>query len=543
MSCWRKKFNALPATRLVLQARFNSTRLPGKALLPIGEWPMVVLAAERAMRDGADLVVATSGDRSDDAIAEVCAAAGVAVFRGPLENVYERFIGATADLEDDATVVRLTADNVIPDAKFIQNIVDRLHALNATYLSPRWPDDGLPYGVMAEAFRVGDLRNARPESQDDAEHVTPTLRRKAGNPGFSAGTSLSHLRATVDTPDDYSRVCQVFRGQADLVEIGWRQLCDDLQKLPIPRAPWIHKAGRFQSQLTLGSAQLGMRYGVANAGGMPSADEVTGIVHGAIDHGVTHIDTAQLYGESESRIGMALAGGWRSRVEIITKLRPIATEDAGAARLETEQNVMRSLRALRGDHIETLLLHRAANRGTAHGAVWETLLDLRRKGLLGRLGISVQDRAEFDRAASDPDVELIQLPFNLLDRRWENLAVPRDNLTIHARSVFLQGLLTGVPASQWPVVAGLDTAGLIGKFDDLACELGRRGVADLAVAFVRAQSWIDSLVIGVDTAAQLSDNLERFATAPLAPEDVETVKRRLPVLPDQLLNPAQWRFQ
>jgi aryl-alcohol dehydrogenase-like predicted oxidoreductase/spore coat polysaccharide biosynthesis protein SpsF (cytidylyltransferase family) len=526
----------------VLQARFNSARLPGKALLPIGELPMVVLAAKRAMRDGADLVVATSSDRSDDAIVEVCRAGSIAVFRGPLENVYERFIGATADLDDDATVVRLTADNVFPDAEFVQSIVDRLHALNASYLCPRWPEDGLPYGVAAEAFRAGELRNAGPKSEDDAEHVTPALRRKAGNPGFSAGTHLSHLRATVDTPDDYSRVRQVFSRQTDLVEIGWRPLCDDLEEVPVPRVPWLRQGRRFQSQLTLGSAQFGMPYGVANTSGMPPADEVARIIHTAIDHGVTHIDTAQLYGESESRIGAALAGKWRSRVEIITKLRPIETEDAGVARLETERSVMRSLKALRSDRIETLLLHRAVNRDTARGAVWQRLLDLKRKGLVGRLGISVQDREEFDCASADPDVELIQIPFNLLDRRWESRVAQRENLTIYARSVFLQGLLTGMPAAKWPV-AGIDTADLIRKLDDLARELGRRSVADLAVAFVRAQSWIDSLVIGVETGAQLSENLERFATAPLGPEDIETVKRRLPSLPDQLLNPAQWRFQ
>jgi aryl-alcohol dehydrogenase-like predicted oxidoreductase/spore coat polysaccharide biosynthesis protein SpsF (cytidylyltransferase family) len=526
----------------VLQARFNSARLPGKALLPVGELPMVVLAAKRAMRDGADLVVATSRDRSDDAIVEVCGTARISVFRGSLDNVYERFVGATADLDDDATVVRLTADNVFPDAEFIQSLVNRLHDMNVPYLCPRWPEDGLPYGVVAEAFRVGALRRAVPENEGDTEHVTPALRRNAGNPGFSAGTRLSDLRATVDTPDDYSRALQVFSDQADPVGAGWLELCQDLEKLPVPRVPWIRKAGGFQSQLTLGTAQLGMPYGVANASGMPSADEVARIIHGAIDHGVTHIDTAQLYGESESRIGAALAGKWQSRVEVITKLRPIETEDAGAARLETEQSVTRSLEALRVDRIETLLLHRAVNRSTAGGAVWDTLLDLGRKGLLGRLGISVQDRDEFDRAVSDPNVQLIQMPFNLLDRRWDNAVVRRENLTIHARSVFLQGLLTGVPASRWPQVAGLNATALIGELDELARELGRN-IADLAVAFVRAQSWIDSLVIGVETLAQLSENLERFAMSPLSPEEVETVKRRLPILPDALVNPAQWRFQ
>ena len=135
------------------------------------------------------------------------------------------------------------------------------------------------------------------------------------------------------------------------------------------------------------------------------------------------------------------------------------------------------------------------------------------------------------------------MPFNLLDRRWAGLTLTRDNLTIHARSVFLQGLLTGVPAAQWPVVAGFDASGLVEKLQRLGLELGRQNVADLAIAFVRAQPWVDSLVIGVETGAQLSENLERFAAAPLSPAEVETVKQRLPLLPDQLLDPAQWKSQ
>src|SRR5689334_11368356 len=93
--------------RAVLQARFDSTRLPGKALLPVGNIPLVVLAARRIMQTGMNVVVATSIQDADLAIVRACGAADVPVFRGPLENVYERFIGATTDLDDDVVIVRL----------------------------------------------------------------------------------------------------------------------------------------------------------------------------------------------------------------------------------------------------------------------------------------------------------------------------------------------------------------------------------------------------------------------------------------------------
>src|SRR5262245_54214594 len=106
--------------RIVLQARLESRRLPGKALLPLAKIPMFVLAARRAARNGMEVVVATSKDRFDDLIAHFCDLAGLSFFRGASDDVYSRFIGVTAELPDDAIVVRLTADNVFPDADLIE---------------------------------------------------------------------------------------------------------------------------------------------------------------------------------------------------------------------------------------------------------------------------------------------------------------------------------------------------------------------------------------------------------------------------------------
>jgi aryl-alcohol dehydrogenase-like predicted oxidoreductase len=170
-------------------------------------------------------------------------------------------------------------------------------------------------------------------------------------------------------------------------------------------------------------------------------------------------------------------------------------------------------------------------------------LDFKRDGIVRRLGISVQSRMEFERAAADPDVELIQLPFNMLDRRWDGCATNRDNLSIHARSVFLQGLLTGVALARWPQMAGMDFEALATTLKALVRDLGRRNMADLAIAFVRGQSWIHSLVIGMETLAQLKQNLDLFATPPLTEPEIAIVRQRIPALPDQLLNPAQWPLQ
>jgi spore coat polysaccharide biosynthesis protein SpsF len=505
---------------------------------------MTICAAKRAARTGMGLVVATSKSASDDVLAGVCERAGLSVHRGALNDVYSRFIGATAGLGDDAIVVRLTADNVFPDADLIERVVRKLIESQAAYVAPDWPDSGLPYGVSAEAFRLGALRQASPDSADDAEHVTPALRRGNRNACFESGLAFAHLRATVDTLDDYCRVSRVFDGIDDAVAIGWQELCGRLADLPeAPRASVARTvvAGRPQSQLTLGTAQFGMPYGVANTTGMPSPADTARMIHRAIDHGITHIDTARVYADSEARIGTALRGGWRNRVNLITKVQSIEADDAASARCAVDAGIFRSCHALQTDRLDVVLLHSAGTRFIAGGAAWRRLLDLRQEGVIGQLGVSVRSPKELEGVAEDPDIAMIQLPFNVLDKRWNPTVLRgRRDITVHARSVFLQGLLAGAPVSCWPQIASADAGDLVRKLGQLAHELGRRGMADLAVAFVRAHSWIHSLVVGMETDRQLEENLELFATPALDEAEVALVRTRLPRLPDSLIDPARW---
>jgi spore coat polysaccharide biosynthesis protein SpsF len=76
---------------------------------------------------------------------------------------------------------------------------------------------------------------------------------------------------------------------------------------------------------------------------------------------------------------------------------------------------------------------------------------------------------------------------------------------------------------------------------DIAAEYGRDGVADLCLAYARGQDWIDGVVVGMETEDQLDENLRLFVRAPLSAQDCAAIRRRIPRLPERLLNPALWR--
>src|SRR6185369_5526759 len=140
-----------PLILAILQARLNSTRLPGKVLLPLAGAPMILRQVERVRRASAidQLVVATSDQASDDPLATILEEAGVEVFRGPLDDVLTRFIGALAAWPAEH-VVRLTGDCPLIDPELIDATVALHLETGADYTQNRLVDKGFPKGQDVE---------------------------------------------------------------------------------------------------------------------------------------------------------------------------------------------------------------------------------------------------------------------------------------------------------------------------------------------------------------------------------------------------------
>ncbi len=199
----------------VLQARTSSSRLPGKVLLPVLGQPMILRQIERLKRAKRldALVLATSTDASDDALAEVVATSGIPVHRGSLDDVLERFITAAAPF-DPRWVVRLTGDCPLADPSLIDRLVSETLGSDADYgstaLNPTFPD-----GLDAEIMRGTVMRQiaSEPRSPAEREHVTLAIHRNPQRFRLHAVTGspdLSALRWTVDEPRDFAFVTAIY---------------------------------------------------------------------------------------------------------------------------------------------------------------------------------------------------------------------------------------------------------------------------------------------------------------------------------------------
>jgi spore coat polysaccharide biosynthesis protein SpsF len=543
--------------RVVIQARLSSTRLPGKALLAIAGMPMIVLVARRVSRDGTDVLLATSTEPEDDLVARAAGEHGVPVVRGSLDDTLARFVQATWDLADEDIVIRLTADNLLPDAGLVGELVAAMRERDASYIRLGGPGAAVPYGIAAEAFTAGVLRRAAAEATDlpDREHVTPYIRRTAGDVEFTPADVPEHWQAqrcTVDTLADFEQVWRLFDGEPDPVSVSWRELCGRLDKTGRSRLPVRRPNPIDQGPCLLGAVQLGLPYGAANMYGLPSAREAHQILTAAAAAGVSHVDTARAYGDSERRIGAALARGLGERLGVVTKVRPLddVPFDApyGWAQSALEASLSTSLRELKSGSVDALLLHRAADLTKGGGAVRDGLRSARDAGLAQLTGVSVGNPGELVSVLADPEVGYVQLPFNLLDARWTAPDVTaalaaRPDVVVSVRSVFLQGLLVGGDSARWPALDGQPeeySARIRRTVDELVADLGRVNPADLCVAYVLGHPWVVSVTLGADTADQVREHADLVRHQPLTADEIDRVRARIGDVPEQLVDPSRW---
>lgn len=302
-----------------------------------------------------------------------------------------------------------------------------------------------------------------------------------------------------------------------------------------------------KSQLVLGTTQLGMDYGRTNQGGQPSPSQVRTILELALAAGVTGFDTARAYGDSEKRLGSyfsKISPNNTQKPDFYSKLMPLKNtqkSDKQSIQRAIRQSLEQSLQALQVEQITVLMSHRLGDLLLFDRAGLEFLGQQRDSGFVVRLGVSVMTLEEFGQALSIDAIEHIQLPTSLVDHRW--LATARTapaNVTLHARSIFLQGLLLEDSAGRWPARQHYDAYPLLRQLDQWVDEFGRQSRADLCLSFVRSLGLFDGIVIGVNHADELQQHIDSFKQPLLEESQLATILQGIPRLPDAILDPYRW---
>ena len=259
------------------------------------------------------------------------------------------------------------------------------------------------------------------------------------------------------------------------------------------------EAAALVERLALGTAQFGLAYGINNVAGRPADATVQEILATAQAAGIALLDTAAGYGDSEARLGNWLAQQPHPPFQLVTKL-------AAAPVAEVREQLRQSLARLRQPAVYGVLFH-SFGAFREHPAAWAVLQEARAAGVAQRVGVSLYHPREAEWLLEQAiGVDLVQVPFNVLDQRFAAV-LPRlrqAGVEVHVRSAFLQGLLLR-PTESLPDFF----APLAPKIAQLRALAGQAGVplAALLLLFAAFAEGVDRVVIGVDTSANLHENL------------------------------------
>ncbi len=288
-------------------------------------------------------------------------------------------------------------------------------------------------------------------------------------------------------------------------------------------------------KLALGTAQFGLNYGVSNTSGQLEISEVKSILLEAKNHNINTLDTAAVYGNSESVLGEVGV----NQFSIVTKLPPIP-KVVNDVDLWVNDQVKSSLTKINVDSVSGLLLHRSGDLLEAHGRqLFDSLRKLRDDGFINKIGVSIYNPNELDALEErDIAIDIVQAPFNILDRRLESSGwLTRLNLSgieLHTRSVFLQGLLLQRKLERNPYFN--KWSDYFNKFDEWINDTNQTPLS-AALNFSYSYGNVDRVIVGVQSKLQLTEILTSISQGPLF-----SIPSELEIDDPLLIDPTNWKL-
>ncbi len=285
------------------------------------------------------------------------------------------------------------------------------------------------------------------------------------------------------------------------------------------------------SRLALGTVQFGLSYGIANQDGQVTRSAAKTMLQLAAAKGIDILDTAIAYGESETCLGEIGTQGFN----VVTKLPavPDGCVDVGGW---VREQVAASRTRLSVGAVYGLLLHRPEQLLGSDGKVlFQTLQDLKETGQIKKVGISIYAPSELEALIPPYRFDLVQAPFNLVDRRLHNTGwlhrLKNDGVEIHTRSAFLQGLLL-MPQATIPAKFKFWSE-LWGKWHEWLSHHNTSAV-QACLAFPLSFREIDRVVVGADNVSQLEQIIS--AAGRVTPDNLPDLQCDA----EDLINPARW---
>ena len=280
------------------------------------------------------------------------------------------------------------------------------------------------------------------------------------------------------------------------------------------------------SKLALGTAQFGLDYGMCNIAGQIPIEEARKILNLAKEHHIDTLDTASSYGDSEKILGHIGV----SDFHLVTKTASLQLNLKSVLK-----TFYKSLKSLNMNSVEGLLIHNIDDtKNKQFESLYKELDKLKQDKIINKIGFSTYTPDQVDYLLTNFDFDLIQVPFNVFDVRlldgFQLQALKRKDVEIHARSIFLQGLLLNFEHlsgyfSTWK-----------NEFDEYQKIIKEKNLSllEYALNFVLNTEEIDKVLVGVDSEKQFKEIIDSVKEHNLISS--------FPINDKKLLNPSLWKL-
>jgi aryl-alcohol dehydrogenase-like predicted oxidoreductase len=292
----------------------------------------------------------------------------------------------------------------------------------------------------------------------------------------------------------------------------------------------------MKSKLILGTVQFGLDYGINNTIGKLSEDQVFELLETAYDLGIRTLDTAEAYGNAHSIISNFHKQS-KNKFNIISKYSSSNFEYP----IDLVERIQVHCSNFNVNYLEGYMFHSYNDFKMNINNDPNVLDNIKNSGLVKKIGVSVYSNDEIEDLLNFKNINLIQLPFNLFDNEYQRKEIlekaKKRNIEIHTRSVFLQGLffkdINTLTNCLLPLKKNLSELSLILNNNNISIE-------SLALNYPLNKTYIDKVLIGVDSLEQLKNNIK--ATENDFDKSIYEKIDCIQIKNTKLLNPSNWKI-
>ena len=286
----------------------------------------------------------------------------------------------------------------------------------------------------------------------------------------------------------------------------------------------------------LGTAQFGLDYGISNNEGKISSSVIQEILEGALEYGVDYLDTANVYGDAEKRIGEFFE--LTKQFKLITKTAHTKINSNSKENISLINDELEiSLSKMKRDSVDVLLVHNAKEILSIDGSeIFQSLIGIKKSGLAKKIGVSVYSLEELRQVNAKYSVDVIQFPLNVFNQSFCEPGILNElniqGIELHARSVFLQGILL------------MDTSNLDNYFDSIKSIHSsyqevlfqkKLSLVEGALNYVKQVNELDAVIFGVQNSKQLIEIINALES-----KLTDINYKNFIINDENITNPSRW---